>query len=81
MGHEAINPSEVDAKIEAHRSNANAHHTKTVSSEIDHGSVQGLGDDDHTQYLTIGRHDTTARHPNTVIKTGSYNDECLLLCS
>lgn len=42
---------------------------------IDHGTIQGLGDDDHTQYLTTGRHDTTARHPKTVIATatGSTN--------
>jgi len=35
MGHEAINPSEVDAKIEAHRSDANAHHTKFTIAEHD----------------------------------------------
>jgi len=54
MGHEAINPSEVDAKIETHRSDANAHHTK----------------------FTIAEHDTTARHPVTVLKraTGSYSE-------
>jgi len=37
--------------ISAHATNASAHHTKTTSSEIDHGNVQGLGDDDHPQYL------------------------------
>jgi len=36
-----------------HKNDVDAHHAKTVSSEIDHGSVQGLGDDDHTQYLHI----------------------------
>jgi len=70
-----IRADEVDDKITAHKNNASAHHTKTTSSEIDHGSIQGLGDDDHTQYLTTGRHDTTARHPVTVLKraTGSYS--------
>lgn len=29
---------------------ASQHHAKTTSPEIDHGSVQGLGDDDHPQY-------------------------------
>jgi len=28
----------------------------------DHGSLSGLTDDDHTQYLNNTRHDTTARH-------------------
>jgi hypothetical protein len=28
----------------------------------DHGQLEGLGDDDHEQYLTQGRHDTTDRH-------------------
>jgi len=70
-----IRADEVDDKITAHKNNASAHHTKTTSSEIDHGSIQGLGDDDHTQYLTTGRHDTTARHPVGVLKkaTGSYD--------
>ncbi len=34
-----------------HVNNASAHHTKTTSADIDHGLVQGLADDDHTQYL------------------------------
>lgn len=42
---------EIDADIVAHKDNASAHHAKTVSSDIDHGSVLGLGDDDHPQYL------------------------------
>ena len=34
----------------------------------DHGSeLDGLGDDDHTQYLNTTRHDVTARHPAAVI--------------
>ena len=28
----------------------------------DHGDLNGLGDDDHSQYLTTGRHDSTSRH-------------------
>ncbi len=42
---------------------ASDHHAKTTSGEIDHGSVGGLGDDDHGQYLNTARHDTTTRHP------------------
>jgi len=29
----------------------------------DHGELTGLGDDDHSQYLSVARHDITARHP------------------
>ena len=43
----------MDTKISDHAGNASAHHTKTTSSEIDHGSVQGLSDDDHPQYLPV----------------------------
>jgi len=54
-----------------------------INGYIDHGSIKGLTDDDHTQYLTTGRHDTTTRHPVSVLKktTGStsfsINDETL----
>jgi len=33
----------------------------------DHGELTGLGDDDHTQYLNVARHDLTARHPLSVL--------------
>ena len=39
------------AEIAVHTAIAAAHHAKTVSADIDHGSVGGLADDDHTQYL------------------------------
>ena len=29
----------------------------------DHGDLDGLADDDHSQYLNVARHDLTARHP------------------
>jgi len=29
----------------------------------DHGELDGLADDDHSQYLNVARHDITARHP------------------
>jgi len=61
--HKSDLESTMDSKISNHASDASAHHTKTTSSEIDHGSVQGLGDDDHPQYLNTTRHDTTDRHP------------------
>jgi len=35
---------------------------------IDHGILGGLADDDHAQYLNNTRHDTTDRHPRTVLK-------------
>lgn len=38
----------------------------------DHGGLSGLGDDDHTLYLDVARHDTTVRHPWAIIlKAGS----------
>jgi len=46
---------------------ASQHHTKTT----DHGALDGRGDDDHTQYLTTGRHDTTSRHPASVLRTST----------
>jgi len=66
-----IRADEVDSKIADHKSDASAHHTKTT----DHGELNGRGDDDHPQYLTTGRHDTTARHPVSVLKfsTGSFS--------
>jgi len=38
---------------------------------LDHGSIGGLTDDDHTDYLNTTRHDTTTRHPLTVGGTGA----------
>ena len=37
----------------------------------DHGELSGLGDDDHGQYLTTGRHDTPTRHGSSVVDHGS----------
>ncbi|MBA7596047.1 hypothetical protein ES703_07027 [subsurface metagenome] len=35
-----------------------------TGGKLDHGlALDGLGDDDHTQYLNTSRHDTTERHP------------------
>lgn len=42
-----------------------------AASVSDHGALTGLGDDDHPQYLTTGRHDTPARHGSTVVDHGS----------
>lgn len=36
--------------------------TKPPLHKTDHGSLTGLADDDHTQYLNTTRHDTTTRH-------------------
>ena len=35
----------------------------------DHGDLSGLGDDDHSQYLNVARHDLVARHPLAVLDT------------
>lgn len=35
----------------------------------DHGDLDGLADDDHSQYLNIARHDLVARHPLAVLDT------------
>jgi len=43
----------------------------SAHSVISHGSLSGLSNDDHTQYLTTGRHDTTARHGSSVVDHGS----------
>lgn len=40
------------------------------ASVADHGALSGLADDDHPQYLTNARHDTTARHGSTVVDHG-----------
>jgi hypothetical protein len=35
-----------------------------IGGKLDHGlALDGLGDDDHNQYLNDDRHDTTVRHP------------------
>lgn len=38
-----------------------------IPGGIDHGALADLGADDHTQYLTTGRHDLTSRHPGTSV--------------
>jgi len=35
----------------------------------DHGGLDGLADDDHSQYLNVARHDLVARHPLAVLDT------------
>lgn len=39
--------------------------------QVDHGTLGGLSDDDHSQYLNNTRHDTTARHGSSVVDHGS----------
>jgi len=43
--------TEIDEDIAAHKADASAHHAKTVNADIDHGSIGGLADNDHPQYL------------------------------
>ena len=41
---------------------------------VDHGVLSGLTDDDHGQYLNIGRHDTTTRHAlGTVVSHDAHS--------
>ena len=47
---------------------ADQHHAKTVSSEIDHGSVQGLADDDHPQYI---KHSLATAVNNFLVASGA----------
>lgn len=57
--HDSTYVNETDHTAAAHNSLA-----------IDHGSLSGGGDDDHTQYLNNGRHDVTTRHTaGTVLPT------------
>lgn len=48
-------------------------HTTSIHNNLGilHSSLSGLGDDDHTQYLNIARHDTTSRHGSSVVDHGS----------
>jgi len=39
----------------------------------DHGILSGLGDDDHSQYLNVARHDITTRHPESVIASSAIS--------
>jgi len=43
----------------------------SAHSIISHGSLSGLSNDDHTQYLNTTRHDTTGRHGSSVVDHGS----------
>lgn len=49
----------------------------------DHGNLDGLSDDDHSQYLNEARHDKTARHtlgdvvPHDTTKVGLSGDETI----
>lgn len=47
------------------------HHTKTVSGEIDHGSIQGLEDHDHLQYLYEGNYDYSFQN---IIRNGDFEE-------
>lgn len=47
--------SSVSTNLTSHTSDATIHFTE---ASIDHGSITGLGDDDHTQYHNIARADT-----------------------
>ncbi len=37
-------------------------HSAGDPTQVDHGDLEGLADDDHGQYLNTTRHDTTVRH-------------------
>jgi hypothetical protein len=40
----------------------------------DHGSLSGLADDDHTQYLNNTRHDTSTRHVDATLATATWTN-------
>jgi len=42
-----------------------------MGTVVDHGNLDGLSDDDHTQYLNITRHDTFTRHTSASVDHGS----------
>jgi len=63
MAHESFTVSDHDTTAR--------HPLGTVVPHDDHGNLSGLGDDDHPQYLNTARHDTTDRHPYTVLKTAT----------
>lgn len=58
------------AQIDTHIADSSIHFT--VAS-IDHGSISGLGDDDHLQYLTSGRADTWLATKTTTNLTEGSN--------
>jgi hypothetical protein len=41
-----------------------------MGATISHSNLLDINADDHTQYLTTGRHDTTARHGSSVVDHG-----------
>ena len=47
----------------------NDHHTPTVAGDLDHGGINGLGDDDHTQYLLA---DGTRNITGDIKQTGTH---------
>ena len=47
-----------------------ASHKSGGDDIVSHGDLDGLSDDDHSQYLNTARHDLVARHPETVGGTG-----------
>lgn len=66
---------DIAALIATHAAFASVHHTKAVSGDIDHGSIGGLGDDDHSaMYLKLSRASMGARRylsSNQSINSGS----------
>ncbi|MCJ7768695.1 HlyD family secretion protein [Candidatus Bathyarchaeota archaeon] len=59
--------AEAAGLITVHRTEAGAHDTLTRITTHDHDLLEGLGDDDHAQYLNTARHDVVARHPGTIL--------------
>ena len=56
-------------------SNGDAHnHSGGDGAQIDHGSLAGLGDDDHTQYLTAARGDSRYAGLGTGVTGGNAHD-------
>lgn len=53
---------EIKANTTSSLTAVNLLQSRVGSDKIEHGSLAGLADDDHTQYLNNTRHDTTTRH-------------------
>lgn len=58
--HSSTTPAEIGAAPAAEGvTNGNTHdHAGGDGNQIDHGGLAGLGDDDHSNYLTVARHDS-----------------------
>ena len=68
--------AEVDAIVLTHKGDASAHHTKTISAEIDHTLISNIGTNSHSQIDTAVTNsvahiaDNTQAHSDYMLNTG-----------